>query len=201
MNMTLSMPTTIRTKIIRIRIAPEGIKRNEKHEENWRQRIERNHLPLIRENVVYPLPKTANPSHGAKTFDDGTFVLAVYPQTTTFYKAKVVRSASRIPPSGDYGEVFVRVRGRRRRRGRGTIQARRRVSEKPCNAKSFFSSVVPSRFSRSFLFSSSNRQCSSSLSRSSLLLFFVLDDVNVKFVIQSLVSSKQKKRGTHEKKN
>ena len=62
---------------------------------------------LSAKTCVIPLPKTANPSHGAKTFDDGTFVLAVYPQTTTFYKAKVVRSASRIPPSGDYGEFLL----------------------------------------------------------------------------------------------
>ena len=56
---------------------------------------------------VIALPKTANPSHGATNFDDGAYVLAVYPQTTTFYKAKVVRSASRIPPSGDYGEFLL----------------------------------------------------------------------------------------------
>jgi len=56
---------------------------------------------------VIALPKTANPSHGATNFDDGAYVLAVYPQTTTFYKAKVVHSASRIPPSGDYGEFLL----------------------------------------------------------------------------------------------
>ena len=62
---------------------------------------------LSAKTCVIPLPKTANPSHGATTFDDGTYVLAVYPQTTTFYKAKVVRSAARTAPSGEYGEFLL----------------------------------------------------------------------------------------------
>lgn len=53
---------------------------------------------------VVPLPKTANPSHGYQVFQDDSFVLAVYPNTTTFYKAKVIKAAQRLPNTGEYGE-------------------------------------------------------------------------------------------------
>lgn len=63
------------------------------------------HVYRLPQKYVIPLPKTASVRQ-SQNFPVGTSVLAVYPNTTTFYKAKVVQPARRLP-NAEYGEFVL----------------------------------------------------------------------------------------------
>lgn len=63
------------------------------------------HVYRLPQKYVIPLPKTASVRH-SQNFPVGTSVLAVYPNTTTFYKAKVVQPARRLP-NAEYSEFVL----------------------------------------------------------------------------------------------
>jgi SAGA-associated factor 29 len=63
------------------------------------------HVYRLPQKYVIPLPKTAAVRH-SQNFPAGTSVLAVYPNTTTFYKANVVQSARRLP-NAEYSEFVL----------------------------------------------------------------------------------------------
>ena len=60
------------------------------------------HLP---QDLVIPMPRSASARDGTN-FPPGTMVLAVYPATTTFYRATVVSQARRMP-NGEYSEYLL----------------------------------------------------------------------------------------------
>ena len=60
------------------------------------------HLP---QDLVIPMPRSASARDGTN-FPPGTMVLAVYPATTTFYRAMVVSQARRMP-NGEYSEYLL----------------------------------------------------------------------------------------------
>ena len=63
------------------------------------------HVYRLPQKFVIPLPKTASVRE-SQNFPAGTSVLAVYPNTTTFYKAKVVQPARRLP-NAEYSEFVL----------------------------------------------------------------------------------------------
>ena len=63
------------------------------------------HVYRLPQKFVIPLPKTASVKQ-SQNFPAGTSVLAVYPNTTTFYKAKVVQPARRLP-NAEYSEFVL----------------------------------------------------------------------------------------------
>ena len=60
------------------------------------------HLP---EHLVIPMPRSASARDGQVNLSRGTTVLAVYPATTTFYRAVVVQQAQKI--NGEFGEFLL----------------------------------------------------------------------------------------------
>ena len=63
------------------------------------------HVYRLPQKYIIPLPKTASVRQSTN-FPVGTSVLAVYPNTTTFYKAKVVQPARRLP-NAEYSEFVL----------------------------------------------------------------------------------------------
>jgi SAGA-associated factor 29 len=60
---------------------------------------------LLPQDLVIPMPRSALVREG-QNFPQGTTVLAVYPATTTFYRAVVVQQARR-QGSGEYGDFLL----------------------------------------------------------------------------------------------
>jgi SAGA-associated factor 29 len=63
------------------------------------------HVYRLPQKFIIPLPKTASVRH-SQNFPAGTSVLAVYPNTTTFYKARVVQPARRTP-NAEYSDFVL----------------------------------------------------------------------------------------------
>jgi SAGA-associated factor 29 len=60
----------------------------------------------LAQDLVIAMPRSGTSRDGVN-FPQGTTVLAVYPNTTTFYRAVVVQQARKIGNTSEYGEFLL----------------------------------------------------------------------------------------------